>query len=70
MDFHFLTDFRFSLESGHRLDTFSMYNVRQIVDEITISPLIRKVKKSRYEPGLFYIAQPGKSLDPVPHQGK
>lgn len=51
----FLYIFIFSLENGHSLNTFFTYNIRQIVDEITISPLIRKVKKSRCEPGLFYI---------------
>lgn len=43
--FPFQIYFIFFLEIEHSLDTFTVYYVSQIVDELTISPLIRKCEK-------------------------
>ena len=43
----------FFLEIKHSLDTFTSYSVLQIVDELTISPLIRNCERPRCKPGFF-----------------
>lgn len=53
--FPFQIYFIFFLEIEHSLDTFTVYYVFQIVDELTISPLIRKYEKVWEPPGLFCI---------------
>ncbi len=55
--FYFFRDyFIFISENGHTLDTFSLYDKYQIVDELTISPPHKKiVKKLRREPGLLHV---------------
>ncbi len=51
--FPFQIYFIFFLEIEHSLDTFTVYYVFQIVDELTISPLIRKLRKASAYTGVF-----------------
>ena len=51
--FPFQIYFIFFLEIEHSLDTFTVYYVSQIVDELTISPLIRKLRKASAYTGVF-----------------
>lgn len=54
--------FRDSLENRHTLDTFYLYDRYQIVDEFTISPLIRNSKRVSVQAGalLHWIKGGGK----------
>lgn len=60
--FPFQIYFIFFLEIEHSLDTFTVYYVFQIVDELTISPLIRNSKRVSVQAGalLHWIKGGGK----------